>query len=425
MRLWLQQVDRFVPSDVDDEVHRRARAVVTLALLIAPWGLIIGGALFAMGEWLPGVVIGAVSVACGGLLAAVVRGWVHLAAHGLVATLVLALTLASILLGGVGSPPTQWLVLGPVIATVTAGSKAGLRWTWGVVAASLGIHAIQAAGGVAEPYLYNGWEVVGTVSLLGLYLLMGVFLYANDALYTRLVERLRRAEAAERRANQAKSDFLANMSHELRTPLNAMLGYTELVAEEVAELDAPGVIGDLQRIGRSGDHLLQLVNDILDLSKIEAGRMELTLEPVELEPLVNATLDALGPVLGARGNTVETELAAVVVSADVVRLQQCLSNLLANAAKFTEGGRITVRVRDDGIEVEDTGIGMTPEQLERVFDPFAQAEATTARQFGGTGLGLAIVERLIVRMGGSIEARSELGRGTCFRLCLPVIETAP
>lgn len=419
VRPFFDFVDRFLPDGVEGEERRRARAVVAMALLTAPWGLLIGGMLVWMGEAISGAEIVAVAVVCVLLLPLVRRGSIQLAAHLLVLTLVQALVVSAILLGGVGSPPTQWLVLGPVIATATAGPRAGLQWTGGVIVAALAIHGAQAAGMVAVPYLFGGWEYVGTVSLLGLYLLMGVFLFANDGLYRRLVDRLQRAEAAERAANRAKSAFLANMSHEIRTPLNAILGYTELVTEELEEREESAIVDDLGRVARSGNHLLELVNDILDLSKIEAGRLELATEVVALEPLVASTVDTLTPLLAARSNGVVVEGAAANVRADPTRLQQCLTNLVANAAKFTESGTITVRIHTDGVEVQDTGIGMTEEQLARVFDPFSQAEADTARRFGGTGLGLAIVERLVRQMEGAIEVESQPSVGSRFRIRLP------
>ena len=202
-------------------------------------------------------------------------------------------------------------------------------------------------------------------------------------------------------ASQHKSEFLANMSHELRTPLNAIIGYSEMLQEEAEDLDAESFIPDLQRINAAGKHLLGLINDILDLSKIEAGQMDLYLEPFEVAPLVRD----VAAIAGAAGRE-ERAIALVVecpddvgaMRADLTKVRQALFNLLSNACKFTERGTISLAVtRQASAEgdtivfaVTDTGIGMTPEQMARLFEAFAQAEASTTRRYGGTGLGLAL-----------------------------------
>jgi signal transduction histidine kinase len=418
---WL---DRFIPAALEGDERRRARAVVGMALLIAPWAPIIGGSVVLLGEWVAGGAIVTTGLICLVLLPLVrFTGAVLPASHLLVAGLVQGLLVSSLMLGGAGSPPTAWIALAPVVATATGGVRAGSIWTGLAMASALLIHAVQLAGGVAKPYLFGGWEFVGTVSCVGLYFLVGMFLRANDQLYVGLLDRTRAAEAAERDANRAKSAFLANMSHEIRTPLNAMLGYAELVAEDASSAGQTQMVSDLGRVQSSGRHLLELVNDILDLSKIEAGRMDILIEDVPVRALVERVADELNPLITARGNELELRLDHAVARADPARLRQCMLNLLSNAAKFTEGGTVRVECALDGgrvrVEVRDTGIGMTPDQITRVFEPFSQASATTSRDYGGTGLGLSIALRLVELMGGEIRVDSTSGVGSTFTLWLP------
>jgi PAS domain S-box-containing protein len=230
-------------------------------------------------------------------------------------------------------------------------------------------------------------------------------------------------------ANRAKSNFLANMSHELRTPLNAILGYSEMLAEEADEDGNDGYIADLNKIHTAGKHLLALINDVLDLSKIEAGKTELYLETFEVGQMVEDVIDTIRPLVEKQGNTFEVECPESVAGmhSDLTKIRQILLNLLSNANKFTEGGTVSLAVTreggDDGdwltFRVRDTGIGMTPAQLERVFEAFTQAEASTTRNYGGTGLGLAITRRFSHMLGGDVGAESWEGEGSLFTLRLP------
>ena len=237
------------------------------------------------------------------------------------------------------------------------------------------------------------------------------------------------ARAAAEDGSRAKSAFLAGISHELRTPLNAIIGYAEILQED-SEADGNATAAkDAARITRASRHLLALINDLLDHSKIEAGKMDLFVERVTLLPLVEEALETVRPAVEASGsrlvlNCAEDPGEAVV---DAMRLKQCLLNLLSNAAKFTKDGEVTVHIRsaqvEDApglrIEVQDTGIGMTPEALGRLFQPFVQAEASTASRFGGTGLGLAITRALVEAMGGQISVESTVGEGSSFIILLP------
>ena len=234
-------------------------------------------------------------------------------------------------------------------------------------------------------------------------------------------EARRVAEAASR----AKSEFLANMSHELRTPLNAIIGYAQILQEDAQDLGQEAMLPDLKRIEAAGKHLLGLINGILDLSKIEAGRAELYLESVDLAALAQEVTDLIRPLAGQRANTLRLELpeAPGRLRTDLVKLKQSLLNLLSNACKFTEGGTVTLRLaRAEGelrLSVMDTGIGMTDAQAARLYEPFTQADASTTRQYGGTGLGLAITQRFVTMLGGRITLETAPGKGSTFTLHFP------
>jgi signal transduction histidine kinase len=233
---------------------------------------------------------------------------------------------------------------------------------------------------------------------------------------------LRHALEAAGQASTAKSAFLANMSHELRTPLNAILGYTELLDDE---LDDPGHRQDLGRVHAAGRHLLALIDDVLDLSKIEAGRMDLDLEEVALDELIRELTATLAPTWTANGNTFRSTIAGSLgaVHSDARRIRQILLNLLSNAGKFTREGQIELTGRREPgrivLEVTDTGIGITKEQLTRLFQPFTQADGTTSRRYGGTGLGLVLARHFARMLGGDVTVRSTPGVGSSFTLTLP------
>ncbi|HEY7514302.1 MAG TPA: HAMP domain-containing sensor histidine kinase [Vicinamibacteria bacterium] len=235
-----------------------------------------------------------------------------------------------------------------------------------------------------------------------------------------------RADAA---AEAARTSLLTHMSHELRTPLNAIIGYSEMLLEEAERRGHTDFVPDLQKIYGAGRHLLALINDMLDLAKIEAGKMDLVYETADVGALVNDVASTIAPLIRKNGNTLEVSAPPELgtVRADVTRLRQILFNLLGNAAKFTDQGRIAIAVaRDESPEkdvlvfrVTDTGIGLTPEQQIRLFQPFTQAEPVTSRRYGGTGLGLAISRAFARMMGGSIDVESEPGKGSTFTLRLP------
>jgi len=272
---------------------------------------------------------------------------------------------------------------------------------------------------------------------------------AQDELEMRVAERTRTLEneIAERRAieqslvnaklaaeeaNTAKSAFLANMSHELRTPLNAILGYSEMLQEDADELGLASCARDLQRIQSAGHHLLALVNDILDISKIEAGALELRLELCEIGALTDPVICTIEPLARRGGNRflVERDGVTGIVSVDPVKFRQSLLNLLSNACKFTENGSITLAIergREGEREficwrVRDTGIGIERDDMNRLFRPFSQVDASVTRRHGGTGLGLAISQRLCRLMGGEITVESAPGIGSTFTISIPVAD---
>jgi GAF domain-containing protein/DNA-binding response OmpR family regulator/HAMP domain-containing protein len=269
-----------------------------------------------------------------------------------------------------------------------------------------------------------------TVDLIKTFAAQSVLAIQNAGLFHEIEEKGRQLEVA----GQHKSQFLANMSHELRTPLNAIIGYSEILQEEVTDLGQEALVPDLKKIEGAGRHLLGLINDILDLSKVEAGRMDIFLEDVELVPLLEEVRALIVPLAEKNGNTLERELAKDLgsIRTDRSKLKQSLLNLLSNGSKFTENGRLTLmaeRFEADRpmvrFAVADTGIGMTEEQLGRLFQAFTQADASTTKKYGGTGLGLAISRRFCQLLGGDITVTSRPGEGSTFTITLPVRSEAP
>jgi signal transduction histidine kinase len=280
------------------------------------------------------------------------------------------------------------------------------------------IGVLVLARSVTRPFTDKQVEVVTTFAD------QAVIAIENVRLFDEIQDKSRQlAEASER-----KSQFLASMSHELRTPLNAIIGLTEMMVSNAARFGTEKAQEPLQRVNAAGTHLLSLINEILDLSKIEVGKLELNLEPVDLARLIDEVIGTAGQLAEKNRNrlVVEAQENRGALNADSLRLKQILLNLLSNACKFTKDGEVALRVSKvaDGrdwveLAVADNGIGMTAEQQAKLFQDFTQADSLTARRYGGTGLGLALSRKLARMMGGDVTVTSEPGKGSVFTVRLP------
>jgi len=250
-----------------------------------------------------------------------------------------------------------------------------------------------------------------------------------NAELSKAIEEAQRASANAEEASRAKSAFLANMSHELRTPMNAIIGYCEMLIEEVEDAGHQAYLPDLQKIHTAGKHLLSLINDILDLSKIEAGKMDLYVEEFDVHAIIEEIKNTIQPLIAKNANLliVDCPMTLPRMQSDLTRLRQTLFNLLSNASKFAKEGQITLVVTTEYVEggdwlnfrVADNGIGMSPEQIDKVFEAFTQADNSTTRKYGGTGLGLTITKKFCQMLGGDISVNSALGKGSTFTIRLP------
>ena len=247
----------------------------------------------------------------------------------------------------------------------------------------------------------------------------------------RELDELRGVAKASAHADKARAQFIANMSHELRTPLNAIIGYSEMLGEELVDLRGGELVEDIRRVERSGRHLLRLINDILDLSKLDAGKMNVQRDRIDLAQLCSEIEQRIAPAALDQANTIVVEIASDVgmMISDTARIRQCLMNLLENAVKFTQGGTVRLQIERDGrwhrFHVIDDGIGMSLEQQRLIFAEFTQGDGSASRRFGGAGLGLTLTRRFAEMMGGQVSLSSEEGEGSTFSLTLPDLSLSP
>jgi signal transduction histidine kinase/CheY-like chemotaxis protein len=337
--------------------------------------------------------------------------------------------------GREGVPSVFWMSLAPLIAMATGGRRAG----WATLVITIALVALSLYGMEASWFGWFGSTQGRTLgsrmgSIIGAavtaFLLTLAYESETNASIVALEKQngeLLAARAAAEQASRAKSDFIATISHEIRTPLNGVTGMANLLA---GERDPARVKEGVRIIQQSADSLLAVINDVLDFSKIESNRLELESVPMAVATELRVVIELLEGRASERGDELELTVARDVPAwmlGDPTRLRQVAMNLVSNAVKFTEKGIVTVSLLKHldqlVLEVADTGIGMTPEEKGRLFQPFAQADASTTRRFGGTGLGLVIARRLIEAMGGTIKVESAPGVGTCFTVMLPMVET--
>jgi len=348
--------------------------------------------------------------------------------------------------GGVTSPTLSWVLTIPLLAFFYVGPHSRLRFVLlGLFllnfVAFAGVYIADPSGGKDLPLAsLQGLGLVSTtctaiyVMMMAIYyakiLASGAELEAETRQHLATSIALRHAALEAERAGAAKTEFLAKTSHELRTPLSAVLGYSKLMLEEAAEQGDTRSIADLERIYDSGHYLLNLINEILDLSKIEAGKMDLFIEASNLEMIVGQVAQEYMDPARSNGNEIVLDLAGSpeVFLCDIQKVEQIVGQLLDNAVKFTENGRITVTVEQKATEtgddvliaVRDTGIGMASEVMPTLFEQFTVGEDSTSSKYGGTGLGLALSQKLCRLMGGDIFVESALGSGSCFTVRLPM-----
>jgi signal transduction histidine kinase/CheY-like chemotaxis protein len=320
-----------------------------------------------------------------------------------------------------------WSFLGPILALLFGGDSG--KWVGAFCCVAL-FSAVQEVVLPIDvpllPLLVRLSFFALNLSIPAVFAYLAVRYYANQLQREKLQQQHLNEEL--KKANEHKSQFLRHMSHELRTPLNAIIGYAEIVQEELIENEQPDLAGETKQILTASRHLLSLINEVLDLAKIEAGKLELAPETFELEELIKDLSSVADPLIEEKGNRFRIERDGVLgfIRADRLRLKQSVLNLLSNAAKFTENGEVTLRVGkiiDGGtlvcIQVVDTGVGIAPEQMGKLFQDFIQAEPTTAHKYGGTGLGLSLSRQLCRLMGGDITVESTLGKGSTFTITLP------
>ena len=424
-------VDWLIPHELraaQPDVRRRARIIVGFTLALMFWAPVFGVIYHVIG--LPALSVGV--LVAGAIGAAILLSFRRFGGLRVTSNLV-AFVLFGILAfitaqsGGIASPAAAWLVVVPMAATMMVGYRNGMVW----LAITLSLFTVEFVWVPAE------WSVMPRLDerqtgIWAFSAIIGITLvvYSLTLIYEKLKDHALSTVLA---ANRAKSEFLTNMSHELRTPLTAILGFTDLLLDEEGQAPASGDrAARLQTVRRNGEHLLELINGILDLSKIEAGKMDVArraVSPAAILGDVIALLEIRADAKGLRLSSAVEPPFPPTVCTDPTGLRQILINLVGNAIKFTERGAVTVSARfvsgasGEGklqFDVVDTGIGLSRRQIERLFEPFTQADTSAARSYGGTGLGLAISRRLARMLGGDITVTSTPGLGSLFRLEIAV-----
>ena len=422
----LEQIDGWISPELRAEgriVLLRARMTVLMSGTIATLATIYA-AVFVVMDGTPCSVT-CLAGTCGAIMSIVLVRFSqagHTASQLLIFSIYAPLTVLATQLGGHGAPSLAWYMAIPVISQCTASTRTAVGWTV-VIMLSLSAFYLLNAGGYPLPNEISpeNFDLLNLLSLIGL---------ASLILYTALLYEATNVELEHTRneadaANRAKSEFLANMSHEIRTPMTAILGFSDVLLESPSDLEKKNAIGTIRR---NGEYLLKIINDILDLSKIEAGKFDVERIPCCPRNIIAEVANLMRIRANAKNLPLNIEFDGPIpetVETDSTRLRQILINVLGNAIKFTETGEVrlvTRLVEQDTaepvlqFEVTDTGIGIGTAEIERLFQPFSQADGSMTRRFGGTGLGLAICKRLAQSLGGDITATSELGVGSRFTI---------
>lgn len=440
-------LDWFVPEEMKAEAEtlRRARMFL-ISHLFGPFlGHTISLYIFAI-ERTPDfawwVFFGVITLFWAFPLALKATGWFVPLALISVQNLIFTILWGCYHYGGMSSPLIPWVITVPLLAFFYLGSGRGVRiFVLSIILLNLsGFYLVYRLGNGFPEHIpltaLSGLGIVSTVCA-SVYVSMMALYYANIAMSQSDLERevkrrletaaqLREAAKEAERANQAKSEFLAKLGHELRNPLNAVIGYSEIMLEDASIAERRQQSIDLKKIHNAGNHLLKLISDLLDLSKLEAGKMELFVEPVDVPAMIDGVLTEYRDRAAANGNTLLADIdpSLGTIDSDLTKLRRALADLVSNAVRFTTNGSVAVSARTDGewltIAVRDTGIGIEPQRLSTLFENFEESEDATTSKYGEAGLGLPLSQRLCRLMQGDISVESRPGVGSCFTIRVPL-----